>query len=135
MEGGTKKAQTLSPTAQVTATRMLELSFCLGVQVSLWLLYTTISDIYIQVYEMHKIFHFYTYQNRNLIHEMLNLNILNSIGGGGPHLNFYQMHVHYGLICRIKYLVNWQSKRRGSNWAIINKANNIYKKTMFISKL
>ena len=34
VEGGTKTAQTLSPTAQITATKMLELSFCLGVQVS-----------------------------------------------------------------------------------------------------
>lgn len=100
VEGGTKKAQTLSPTAQVTATRMLELSFCLGVQVSLWLLYTTIS---VYIYKMYKIFHFYTYQNRKLIHVLLNLNIFNSMGGGGgTHLNFYQMHVHYGLICRIK---------------------------------
>lgn len=87
VEGGTKKAQTLSPTAQVTATRMLELSFCLGVQVSLWLLYTTIS---VYIYKMYKIFHFYTYQNRKLIHVLLNLNIFNSmgLGGGGAHIKF-----------------------------------------------
>ncbi|XP_061175418.1 DNA-dependent protein kinase catalytic subunit-like [Saccostrea echinata] len=33
VEGGTKQALTLSPTAHVTAIRLLELSFCLGVQI------------------------------------------------------------------------------------------------------